>query len=164
MRVNLLVILLLLTGSLVSLEEAASISQNYWARSYGKDNYHDGITGVAVALNENIIVAADNFLMSLKPDGSINWVKDIPADSLALAPNGDIVIISAHGLPLVARLDSQGNLKWAIEFHGNPPLGIMGTGVDNFKAFAIAPNGDIIAPSFFRIFISDLNSMTTQLS
>ena len=60
--------------------------------------------------------------MSLKPDGSINWVKDIPADSLALAPNGDIVIISAHGLPLVARLDSQGNLKWAIEFHGNPLL------------------------------------------
>ncbi|KUH33811.1 hypothetical protein APY94_04625 [Thermococcus celericrescens] len=115
---------------------AKSITQEtaYWAKSYGGDGL-DEANAVAVAPNGDIIIVGytwsfnaaynDVWVLRLDENGTVKWQKTYGgsdwegAYAVAVAPNGDIVVVgytygfnTRNGDMWVLRLDENGTVKW----------------------------------------------------
>ncbi|ACS33301.1 PEGA domain-containing protein [Thermococcus gammatolerans] len=151
-------ILLLLVGALIPVEKVSAEEQSYWVKTYG-GKYDDWATAVAIADNGDVIVAGytysfgaggkDVWVLRLDENGNVKWQKtyggkyDDGASAVAIAPNGDIILVGytksfgAGGYDVwVLRLDENGNVKWQKTYGGS--------NWDEAHAVAIADNGDII--------------------
>jgi len=129
-----------------------------WQKTYGGSG-DDGVNAVALAPNGDIIVAGyttsfgaggnDFWVLRLDANGNVKWQKtyggggDDGATSIAIAPNGDIIVagyttsFGAGGNDIwVLRLDENGNIKWQKTYGGST--------LDEAYAVALAPNGDVI--------------------
>ncbi|ASJ03528.1 hypothetical protein A3L09_09810 [Thermococcus profundus] len=162
-KVIILILATFLMGSLVSSQtEVAAESTHHWVKSYGGSN-QDGARAVALADNGDIVLAGwtysfgisnvDAWVLRLDEDGNIKWQKTYGGNErdeaymVAIAPNGDIVIIG-HTISFgagdvdvwVLRLDEKGNVKWQKTYGGNER--------DGAYAVAIADNGDIIVAGY----------------
>ncbi len=161
-----LLVLSLLTAP--KLVEAGHLGEpsTTWAAVYGgvSSNGANRVTisdanAIAIAPNGDIIIVGNTFgfgaggsdiwVLRLSGNGSIIWQKtfggsdDDYANAVAIAPNGDIVVVgdtSSFGNggwdTLVIRLDGRGNVKWQRTYGGEDD--------EYTNAVAIAPNGDII--------------------
>ncbi|WP_148206273.1 NHL repeat-containing protein [Thermococcus gammatolerans] len=129
-----------------------------WQKTYG------GIRGdiafaVAIAPNGDIIVTghtksfgdwdSDVWVLRLDGNGNVKWQKtyggssDDDAYSVAIAPNGDIIVVgrtwsfgAGEDDVWVLRLDENGNVEWQKTYGGSDE--------EEAYAVAVAPNGDII--------------------
>ncbi len=146
-----------------------------WQKTYGGE-WSDVATAVALAPNGDIVVAGytdsfgagnivagytksfgagndDFWVLRLDENGNIIWQKTYggnnwdEANAVAIAPNGDTIVVGktrSFGAGWddfwVLRLDSEGNVKWQKTYGGKD--------VDEVRAVAIAPNGDIIVAGF----------------
>lgn len=114
---------------------------------------------IAIAPNGDIVIVGNTFgfgaggsdfwVLRLSGKGSVIWQKtfggsdDDYANAVAIAPNGDIVVVgdtSSFGAggwdTWIIRLDGKGNVKWEKTYGGEDD--------EYTNAVAIAPNGDII--------------------
>ena len=163
MRKALILVAILLLALLPMVR--AESSGLWWAKSYGGSG-DDGITDVKVLPDGSIIAVGytysfsagwyDALVMKLNPDGSVAWAKTYGGSekdnawSVAIAPNGDIIVagytgsFGAGGWDFwVLRLDANGNVKWQKTYGGSSR--------DWADAVAIADNGDIIVAGHYGV-------------
>ncbi len=137
-----------------------------WQKTYGGSN-DDSADAVALAPNGDIIVAgrtksfgagnADFWVLHLDENGNIKWQKTYGgsdsdgADALALAPNGDIIVVgytksfgAGSADVWILRLDENGNVKWQKTYGGSD--------WDYANEVAMVDSGDIIVVGYTRSF------------
>jgi len=128
-----------------------------WQKTYGGSSYDWG-HAVAITDNGDVIVAGstdsfgtheDVLVLRLDTNGNVKWQKtyggssDDDAYSVAIAPNGDIIVVgrtwsfgAGEDDVWVLRLDENGNVEWQKTYGGSDE--------EEAYAVAVAPNGDII--------------------
>ncbi len=157
-KAGILLVILIFSLLIVQTPGVKANDLNYWARSYGGSGT-DVLKDVKVLPNGSIIAVGytnstgvggkDVLVMKLTSNGSVVWAKtyggtkDDEATAVALAPNGDIIVVgytysfgAGDGDVWVLRLDADGNVKWQKTYGGKYR--------DEANAVALAPNGDII--------------------
>lgn len=130
-----------------------------WARQFGREA--DGSVALAMALDgdHRILLAGWRYgllLAAVDDHGTLLW--ETPPDilghgddmgrSLAIAPDGDVVVVGVSNLPVfprgfVARFDGSGNLRWAREIRGpaNPSSDAVGVAIDATGTAYVAVTG-----------------------
>ncbi|WP_048149655.1 protein kinase [Thermococcus sp. AM4] len=137
-----------------------------WQKTYGGSKW-DEAYALALAPNGDIIVAGwtdsfgagkdDAWVLRLDANGNVKWQKTYggewydKAKAIAIAPNGDIIVVggttsfgAGRSDVWVLRLDENGNVKWQKTYGGSNG--------DEAHAVAIAPNGDIIVAGWTKSF------------
>ncbi len=132
--------------------------RSYWVRSYG-GTWNDTITATAFAPNGDLIAVGytgsagaggyDAFVMRLSPNGNLIWAKTYGgtkndyAYSVAVAPNGDIIVVgktyssgAGRSDAWVLKLDPDGNVIWQKTYGGGD--------YDWASGVAVTVNGSIV--------------------
>ncbi|WP_084593893.1 hypothetical protein, partial [Palaeococcus ferrophilus] len=150
----------LFNGNYVAAQEAPAP----WVKTYGESDL-DVAQAVAIAPNGDLIILGythspgtstwdyDFLVLRLDENGSVKWQRTYggsnydEARAVAIAPNGDIIVVGytysfdvGNGDVWVLRLDENGNIKWQ-KTYGEFPI-------DRGYAVAIASNGDIIVAGY----------------
>ena len=161
-RILIFLLIGLLLGALViTPKEAKAEDTNWWVKEYAGNDW-DKVEAVVIADNGDIVVVSSTtsfgtgtpdysnvWVLRLDTNGNVKWQKtyggnnDDYASAVAIAPNGDIIVVgytesfgAGQRDVWVLRLDSNGNVKWQKTYGGE--------GWDLAYAVAIAENGDII--------------------
>lgn len=161
-RILIFLLIGLLLGALViTPKEAKAEDTNWWVKEYAGNDW-DKVEAVVIADNGDIVVVSSTtsfgtgtpdysnvWVLRLDTNGNVKWQKtyggnnDDYASAVAIAPNGDIIVVgytesfgAGQRDVWVLRLDSNGNVKWQKTYGLND--------VDHAYAVAIAPNEDII--------------------
>ncbi|WP_461867150.1 PEGA domain-containing protein [Thermococcus sp.] len=166
-KVIALVWVVLLLGTLVTVPKGVKAEDtNWWVKTYGGE-WDDYANAVALARNGDIIVAGytksfgagykDVWILRLDENGNVIWQKtyggskDDVANAVAIAPNGDIIVVGytkSFGMGdadvWVLRLDENGNVKWQKTYGGSRS--------DWANAVIVDKNRNIIVAGWTRSF------------
>ncbi len=144
-----------------------------WQKTYGGDNT-DWAWSIEISPNRDILLAgytisfgsggSDAWVLRLDENGNVKWqktyggIKNDVANSIVIAPNGDIIVIgstqsfgSGDSDIWVLRLDGNGNIKWQKTYGSGYREGGFNGG--------IAPNGDIIVAGSYLLRLSPEGSL-----
>ena len=157
----------LVVGATAAAEATPSV---YWTDQFGGSEFDEvtaigvtargsvvtlGMTSVSMVPGYTVRGEVDPFVASYDRNGNRQWVRqfgsdgdELPAGTIALAPNGDVIIAGTvqggafDGFPVqggedvfVVRLNRSGRQLWAVQ--------IGSSGNDEANGIAVAPSGDI---------------------